>query len=70
MCATDTTYWSSSTLKTLTPPALRERNDMPATGMRIDWPSEVTSMISSRMSTGKQATSLPPRMSLSAARTP
>jgi hypothetical protein len=43
--ATETTSSPSAVSNTLTPPALRERNEMPATGTRIDCPVEVASMI-------------------------
>jgi hypothetical protein len=56
--------------KTFTPPAERERKEMPSTGTRIDCPVEVASMIWSSISTGKHATSGPPRMALSMAITP
>ena len=68
--ATLTTSSPGPVSKTLTPPALRERKEMPSTGTRIDWPLEVASMIWSSISTGKAATSGPPRIALSIAITP
>lgn len=45
MRATETTSSFLPVSKTRTPPALRERNEMPSTGTRIDWPFDVASMI-------------------------
>jgi hypothetical protein len=70
MSASDTTISFLPVLKTLTPPAEREQNEMPSTGTRIDWPLDVASMIWSSISTGKDATISPPRMALSIAVTP
>src|SRR6056297_2019320 len=68
--ATETTSSPLPVSNTLTPPALRERKEMPSTGTRIDCPREVASMIWSSSVTGKEATSGPPRIALSIAMTP
>ena len=50
--------------------ALRVLKEMPSRGQRREWPEDVMSMIWSSISTGKLATTGPPRMPLSMAATP
>ena len=45
MRATETTSSPLPVLKTFTPPALRDRKEIPSTGTRIDWPLDVASII-------------------------
>src|SRR5579859_3401088 len=60
--STETTCSSSAVRKIVTPWVFRPTMRIWPTGTRISWPWSVTSRISSASSTGKAATSRPPRL--------